>query len=139
MAGSEWAELLAEPEAITALFDEVPELTGFRLLSCHCDERGPSVTLTFERYGLPDHPLAEWVAKGLNALQFALTLSPVTDLFIGDWYGTPPASVRLTRAAAGSTAALRLTVTGPRHDLRVEAAAASVTHITAFLGSPTAE
>jgi len=134
---SEWPGLLTDPTTVTSLYDQVPELTTFRLLTLHADERGTSVTVTLERYDLPDRPLADWVAQGLNAFQFALRLDGVTGLRITDWYGTPPDSITLTPGSPGP--GVRFTVQGPRHDVVVDATTASIARMSAFLGSETAE
>jgi len=130
--------MLDEPAVITDFFqDDVPDLAEFRLISLHADERGTSVTVGFERYGLPDRPPAEWREKGLSAFQFSLLLDQVTDLRITAWYGTPPQTVTLTPTEAPP--GVRFTVTGPHHDVEVAASAASIVKVTAFLASPTAE
>jgi hypothetical protein len=133
----EWPLLLEDPTVITDLFHSVPDLVDFRLISLHADERGPGVTIGFERYGLPDHPLAEWREKRLNAFQFSLLLSGVTDLRISAWYGTAPESISLGHAAPAP--GVCFTVSGPRHDIRVTAATASIVNINSFMASPTVE
>ena len=45
---SEWPRLLSDPAAVTGLYDRVPELAEFRLLSLHADGRGTSVTVGFD-------------------------------------------------------------------------------------------
>ncbi|MFG1805600.1 Imm50 family immunity protein [Streptomyces sp. NPDC049040] len=136
MAGSEWPLLLDDPSAVTALFREVPDLTGFRLISLHVDERGPGVTACFERYGLPDLSPPRWREQRLNAFAFALLLDAVTGLRIAGWHGTPPDRIALTSAGGGP--GVRFTVSGPHHDVEVTAATARVTRVTAFLASPAA-
>jgi hypothetical protein len=133
---SEWPRLLTDPAVVTGLYDRVPELAEFRLLSLHADERGTSVTVGFERYALPERPPPAWRERGLNAFQFFLRLDDVTDLRITGWHGTPPASVTL---GPGAGSGVRFRVEGPRHDVRVAARTASVAHVRAFLGSLTAE
>ncbi|GAB2722949.1 Imm50 family immunity protein [Kitasatospora kifunensis] len=75
-----WADLLRNPEKISALYGDVRGIDRLTLRSVNLDRRGPTVTLRLSTNRLPDHPPVDWVEFGCDTVEFHLQFLDVADL-----------------------------------------------------------
>ncbi|WP_330455997.1 immunity 50 family protein [Streptomyces sp. NBC_00820] len=106
-ATPDWTAALTDPAPIRgALGSPVPALTEFALHCVHFDERGASVTLTFQARRLPAVAMDDGSGQDHNAIQdhnameFSVLLTRVGDLEIDGWTHEPMSEVRLTGDSA---------------------------------------
>ncbi|GAB2584543.1 hypothetical protein GCM10027168_16630 [Streptomyces capparidis] len=129
MATTDWFRLLEDPAEAVALFGSAPDLSGCDLFRLHVDERGTAAALGFRRRGLPERPPRDWAERRLNAIEFHLVFTGVTELAIDGWT-TAPARTALTPGGSGGIG-VRLTAAGG--SVRFRAAAMALRRPRAFL------
>ncbi|MCZ4122163.1 Imm50 family immunity protein [Streptomyces sp. H39-S7] len=132
MSASDWPELLDDPGLVTDLFASAPDLSQCGLFYLHIDERDTAITLGFELDRLPDQPLPEWTAKGLNAFEMFLSFTGVSGLVIDGWTFAFKETVSVERHPDGG---MRVEISGPGESVVFHARAATLVKARAYLAS----
>ncbi|MDH6131531.1 hypothetical protein P3T37_000900 [Kitasatospora sp. MAA4] len=74
-----WADLLRNPERISALYQDLSDVQPLVLRSVNLDRRGPTLTQRVSTSGRPDHPPAQWVASHCDTVEFHLQFLDIAD------------------------------------------------------------
>ncbi|MFF8945392.1 Imm50 family immunity protein [Streptomyces sp. NPDC014864] len=83
---ADWLQLLALPGYLGELYGgNPPSVEACDLFYVHIDERENSVTLGFDTREFPVSPPREWTERALNAFEFYLVFTGVSDLWITGW------------------------------------------------------
>ncbi|MGY6023139.1 Imm50 family immunity protein [Streptomyces spinosirectus] len=117
--GADWRRLL--------------DSAGCRLFHVHFDEREDSATLGFETREFPVNPLQEWVEKGLNAFEFYVAFTGVTDLRVTGW-GWAEAQ-RIEVVAVGGGQAVNVSLGSETSGIAFRASAVRLAKSRAYLAS----
>ncbi|MFI6561551.1 Imm50 family immunity protein [Streptomyces sp. NPDC050534] len=132
--GADWRRLLSSQGFLAAQYGDLPPAPdACRLFYVHFDERGNSATLGFETREFPVNPLQEWVEKGLNAFEFYLTFTHLTDLRVTGWGHTEAQRVGLAVDEDGRL--LDVTVGSDTSGIAFRASAVRLSKSRAYLAS----
>lgn len=128
------AECLVNPEALLALYDEVPaQPSRFRIRSLNLNWRGPTVRLRVDLPSFPQSPPPAWVEEGVDTVQCQLEFLAVERLSLSEW--EPPAVSGIDLAPFGTERRMRVTVDGSGVSLRFECSEfVTLGHVSAFRG-----
>ncbi|MGW7254955.1 Imm50 family immunity protein [Streptomyces sp. NPDC054834] len=129
------AQRLVNPEALLALYGEVPEQSsgGVRVRSFNLNWRGPTLTLRVDLPSFPRFPPPEWVEEGMDTVQCQLEFLAVERISLSEW--DPPAVGDIEFAPFGTERRMRVTVDGSGVSLRFECGEfVTLRHVSAFRG-----
>ncbi|MFJ1745716.1 Imm50 family immunity protein [Streptomyces sp. NPDC088116] len=129
MNASNWSTFLGDPQKISGLYDQEPDLNSCELFYVQVDERGSSITLGFETSHLPQNPTPEQSSAEFNSFEFYLTFMDTQDLSIKGWTGSPRRNVGLERTSAG-TLAMSITSTGTSIEFQARSASCTKTRMS---------
>ncbi|MEU6549751.1 Imm50 family immunity protein [Streptomyces sp. NPDC046915] len=129
------AERLVNPEALLALYGELPAQPsgGVRIRSLNLNWRGPTVTLRVDLPAFPQPPPPAWVEEGVDTVQCQLEFLAVERISLGEW--DPPAVSDIDFASFGSERRMRVALDGDGVSLGFECSEfVTLGHVSAFRG-----
>lgn len=125
------AELLVNPEQLSALYGRTPALTGVRVRSVNLNWRGPELTLRIDLPAFPASPPVEWEKAGVDRVQCQLRFTAVERIALTRW--SPPAVADIEVVSWGGDRRVRVAVGGEGVALAFEASdSVRLAHVSAF-------
>ncbi|MFI1322731.1 hypothetical protein EF913_04230 [Streptomyces sp. WAC04189] len=130
-----YSRYLMNPEKISALFGEIPEVTETRLRSINLNWRGPTVTLRVDLPGFPQRAPQEWIDAGMDTVQCHFQFLAVHNLSLRRW--DPPTDARFETERLTVRQGMHVSAVGTGVDLSFDSSdSVLVGHLSSFRSHP---